>query len=1505
MLSDKTIIKAINALDDEEVKRELLRDGSSVFLLGFVREHEKAFRALLPTFFDDYMDDYREYTDETAAHVYISRKTFMAYLCLETGVVNGGDFRTVVGFTAAGVDVNDLENVSSLSSELFRDGVLTEKHGDKQLLAFLDEKPEYLRYFLPLMCSVYDPVFLSALSEYVKSAGLQDTLRVYIFRAMFDSSDPEMLLRCLDEIDGNNYYRFKALTEAAVMAGNYTAALPPKELVGVLRDAANSAVDKYYTSDFKHAYYFTGAYDRLHAKAFCSFAVDLLSRGGDRARWALLYRLSSKSVNVKYAREIFGGKLTCEDLSFFIGRIDADVMERNVVPTAFETLFRLLTGMDKVSYHYKTDGDVMFARDISKAGIIGKLAELAVRSGNGEYIRRLDGIYDTLKEEAQVRYLAMVGNKTALDTRLCAVKFLKTDNYSAVHYYDDRNIKLSYDEAVLVSDYLKTKKEGVKSKIIKAYLASPDRDKIAEYLLSRAEDYKRAAGEEIKKSRGKIDGKKLDKKTDRYSRWFGESVFTVDKPEGEIQKLAAVKTDIPTVKPLTVKQVAAFFAALDKFILDHRNHEYAAFYTEGLVTFGSVFSRLKDTEPGADGFEAYPLGGEIKALIRDNFSAETIAGILILAHCVESGNKKLYAALCGNKLFGDANKNYEYVKLLDIGYWGMNSFTVVRRLEKAVAKELLDEKTILSIYATFARDGALDKYKCDTERVYGANDYPALYCRLLTDSQNDETLKTLVCLESRLVNAGVTHKFSLDLTTKAYERGYISDGLARYFLLENESLGGLMMPSSSQCVMRSDYNDRKSKALVLDFIDRALDVEFARGSLQTQYSRLLGRTGRFYGAEKFFRAIAALRGLTWVRSPYGNEKNETLSYILKCTVKGDGDTYESFAALIDKYGITDDELLRATLFNPEFVDFTARYLGVPHLKLAVFWFIAHLNESLYGDKEERRIEQIKEFSDISYPDFKDGAFDCKWYAEMKELVPESVLKRIYADAKYVTVGGLHKRAQRFFDAYGGNIQKSECLEKIRTTRNKDYCLIYSLIPVEDRNDLYERYSVLAEFKRESKQFGAQRQLSERRTVDIALENLARAAGYASPDIFMFEMESETPSDIYKPHVAGDITITPYIDERKFKISYTVEKDGKRLSAIPSKYSKNETVVELREKIKANNQKFRRIIVGFENAMNIRTQFTTEQLSAMCREPLIAVTLGKLVLSADGKLCMFDGGLKDLDGNPIKTASVCVAHAADLKQKGLLSAAVEYVVKNNIRQPFKQALREIYTKTDAELGQDEVLRFKGFEVDLKKSVAALKGKGWGVSEDIGLRKVHYAADTVSVIFRECDCLYSADYENVNRELHGIFFLKRKSGEIMPVKDVDPITFSETLRDVDLMISVSSKVIYDFELAMSTVEVRHEVLRSIVGILGLTNVSLLKDNIRVEGQYGTYTVNIRTGLVFKDGKGNLALDTVYSKDKPILLDFVDEDPTTVDIISKAILLSNDGAVKDPSILREIKD
>lgn len=130
--------------------------------------------------------------------------------------------------------------------------------------------------------------------------------------------------------------------------------------------------------------------------------------------------------------------------------------------------------------------------------------------------------------------------------------------------------------------------------------------------------------------------------------------------------------------------------------------------------------------------------------------------------------------------------------------------------------------------------------------------------------------------------------------------------------------------------------------------------------------------------------------------------------------------------------MTRDELIRAAVYNLDFLSLVDSYLGIPGFKSAALYFAAHLNESL----SEARIEKIKEYSTIDYHDFKDGAFDFEWYAEMINTIPPDEFKRVYDNAKYITVAGLHKRAQRFFDALNGKITAAEAKKRILESRKK-------------------------------------------------------------------------------------------------------------------------------------------------------------------------------------------------------------------------------------------------------------------------------------------------------------------------------------------------------------------------------------------------------------------------------------------------------------------------------------
>ncbi|MDE5855466.1 MAG: hypothetical protein K2H06_00300, partial [Anaeroplasmataceae bacterium] len=237
-LTNKKIIQIFKNVHDEEVRAVLLHDGIGLCSLKFIYDHEKEFRKIMPTYLDKYLEKYHSRHDATAYYnstSYADRESFMAYMCLETGVVDVKDFRTVVNFSTAGIDIKTLSYFAPSSAELFLDGVLNLSDGVKKLLDFVEERPEYLNYFLPLMCSKDNIDFYNALMDYIKSAGLQDSLRVHIFETMLCSHDSNFLLRFIDEIDKNNYYRFKALNDAAVLMGDYTVILPSKELVAVLK----------------------------------------------------------------------------------------------------------------------------------------------------------------------------------------------------------------------------------------------------------------------------------------------------------------------------------------------------------------------------------------------------------------------------------------------------------------------------------------------------------------------------------------------------------------------------------------------------------------------------------------------------------------------------------------------------------------------------------------------------------------------------------------------------------------------------------------------------------------------------------------------------------------------------------------------------------------------------------------------------------------------------------------------------------------------------------------------------------------------------------------------------------------------------------------------------------------------------------------------------------------------------------------------------------------------
>ena len=155
------------------------------------------------------------------------------------------------------------------------------------------------------------------------------------------------------------------------------------------------------------------------------------------------------------------------------------------------------------------------------------------------------------------------------------------------------------------------------------------------------------------------------------------------------------------------------------------------------------------------------------------------------------------------------------------------------------------------------------------------------------------------------------------------------------------------------------------------------------------------------------------------------------------------------------------------------------------------------------------------------------------------------------------------------------------------------------------------------------------------------------------------------------------------------------------------------------------------------------------------------------------------------------------------------------------------------------------------------------------------------------------------------LEWVEFSDRKTGKAIKIKDVPDVIFSEIMRDVDLAVSVAHAGGVDPQTSHSTVEMRATLLAFILPLFKLGNVKITTNHAIVEGHYGTYDINLGSGVIHKVGGAMIPVLPVHSQHRgKIFLPFADDDPKTAEIITKVIMFAEDKKIKDVSILERIK-
>ena len=190
----------------------------------------------------------------------------------------------------------------------------------------------------------------------------------------------------------------------------------------------------------------------------------------------------------------------------------------------------------------------------------------------------------------------------------------------------------------------------------------------------------------------------------------------------------------------------------------------------------------------------------------------------------------------------------------------------------------------------------------------------------------------------------------------------------------------------------------------------------------------------------------------------------------------------------------------------------------------------------------------------------------------------------------------------------GRLDVPTLTARIKDKRNQDALRALGLVPLAKGRareaDLLDRYGVMQEFARGSRQFGAQRQASEKSAVAVALENLARTAGYPDPVRLEWAMEARAVADLAAGPVvatAGDVTVALSINEWGTP-EIAVTKKDKALKALPPAAKKVPEVAALVARKTEIERQASRMRLSLEGAMCRGDEFTGAELRQLLAAP---------------------------------------------------------------------------------------------------------------------------------------------------------------------------------------------------------------------------------------------------------------------------------------------------------------
>lgn len=282
----------------------------------------------------------------------------------------------------------------------------------------------------------------------------------------------------------------------------------------------------------------------------------------------------------------------------------------------------------------------------------------------------------------------------------------------------------------------------------------------------------------------------------------------------------------------------------------------------------------------------------------------------------------------------------------------------------------------------------------------------------------------------------------------------------------------------------------------------------------------------------------------------------------------------------------------------------------------------------------------------------------------------------------------------------------------------------------------------------------------------------------------------------------------------------------------------------------------------------------------------------------------------------------------------------FMMANAIVQPLKQAYREVYFLTDAEiitftysnrmaahilkqhqfnqLAKSRNWRYSlmgNFDNGGMNQYASMDLKDYGLRAEFWVNEVNAAGeqnDTGIWTYVATDQVRFTDLRNM---------------QVKELGDIPAVLFSEIMRDTDLFVGVASVgndpnwrdngglthyheywQAYSFGDLTETAKTRRQILENLLPRLKIAPVASISDKfVVVKGKFRTYKIHMgSTNILMEPNDEYLCIVPDRSKSdhtQNIFLPFEGDTGLSV-ILSKAMLLADDDKITDPTILRQIK-